>query len=206
MRLTSPRLSSWTSSSPSRYLPPIPAPYTGGYAPGTFSIGYASSTSINNYAPVLALGATAPVTNNLFQYSWQPRFVDSEPWLPDAWDAPFIYEDRRYLFYANTTVSRTPIGGYEPYGFNSAAGLLTAPAQAIPRLVLRQQVTTPASDGILAVNASSGGNPAVVQRYLSQQTTIKAGLATPVAISYQGQVISAAGSVAPAAAADGQGA
>ena len=48
-----------------------------------------------------------------------------------------------------------------------------------------------------------------MQRYLSQQANIKAGLATPVTISYQGQVISPAGSLSAlnlTAGSDGQGA
>ena len=84
--------------------------------------------------------------------------VDSQPGLPDAWDAPFIYEDRRYLFYVATTISRLPVGIYGGYGILSAASM-PGPAQAITPLVLRQQVTTPTPDEILAVNGSVGDSP-----------------------------------------------
>jgi hypothetical protein len=181
---------------PSRSLPSVSSPYTGGYAPGTFSIGYAPE-----------LGAAATVTNDILQFSWLPRLVDSQPGLLDAGEAPFIYEDRRYLFYVTTTITWESTGTFGGYGIPSA-GRLAGPAQTISPLVLRQQVITPTQDDILAVNAA-GSNPAAVQRYLSQQPTIKAGLATPVTITYQGQVISPAGSVSaqnPTAGGDGQGA
>ena len=182
--------------SPSRSFPPA-LPYTGGYGDGTFSISYA-----------LSRGAPATVANNILQYNWAPRWVDSQPGLKDhAWDAPFIYEDRRYLFYVTTTIVPVRSGIYNGYGIPSAATMPDS-AQAITPLVLRQQVVTPTPDEILAFNGA-GGDPVAVQRYLSQQPNIKAGLATPATVSYQGQVISPAGSPSAlnlTAGSDGQGA
>jgi hypothetical protein len=31
-----------------------------------------------------------------------PRYVEPQPGLADAWDAPFFFEDRRNLFYVTT--------------------------------------------------------------------------------------------------------
>ena len=66
----------------------------------------------------------------------------------------------------------------------------------------------PPRQEVLAVNAG-GGDPAAVQRFLSGTTNINAALASPVTISYQGQVITPAGSLAtlnPAAGGNGNGA
>ena len=169
--------------SPSRSFPAA-QPYSGGYGNGTFSISYAGGWTLQ---PTFA--------NNILQYNWAPRWIDVQPGLQDAWDAPFIYEDRRFLFYVTTTISYASAGSFSGYGLLSATASIPDPAQAVTPLVLRQKVLTPSLDEILAVNGSAGDTTVAVQRYLSRQATIKAGLATPVTISYQGQVISPAGSV-----------
>jgi hypothetical protein len=171
---------------------------TGGYGSGTFTISYAQTPD-----------DPPTVKNDILKYDWAPRWVDVQPGLPDAWDAPFIYEDRRFLFYVTTTISYLPIDRYRGYGLLSATASMPKLAHAISPIVLRKQLTTPTPEQILAVNSSVGDTAVSSQRFLSQQSTIQAGLAMPVAVSYQGQLISPAGSlpaVKPTADGNGQGA
>jgi hypothetical protein len=42
----------------------------------------------------------------LLDYYWAPRIVEVQPGLPNAWFAPFMYEDRRNLFYVTTTLNQ----------------------------------------------------------------------------------------------------
>jgi hypothetical protein len=146
------------------YSDPVRHPYTGIYGGGTFAISYLSSLT------------TAPsYTNNILQYNWAPRWVDSQPGLPDGWDAPFIYEDRRYLFYVTTTEILLPIGSFNGFGALPAS----TPARAISPLVLRQPVTTQAA----------------TQRYVFGKANINAALGSSTAIFYQRQMISPFGNL-----------
>jgi hypothetical protein len=122
-------------------------------------------------------------------YTWMPRFTQPQPGL--AWDAPFLYEDRRNLFYVRTTLALVPLWYWS--GFGLLGGLAAAPQ--IPPLVLRRQVMlpTPAEIGALT---SSGGDPNAIQRYLTQNATIGAALSSPQAVTYQGRIISPVGSLA----------
>jgi Neuraminidase-like domain/FHA domain/Salmonella virulence plasmid 28.1kDa A protein len=166
------------------FQPGISPPYTGNYQPGGFTIGYAAST-----------GGTPASPGTLFQYSWQPRWVEPQPWLADPWGAPFIYEDRRHLFYVVPTEHWTPIWRTEGFGVPGRIATTKAPAATIPPLILRQQVVTPTPAQFLAVSASAG-DPAAVQRYIAQDTGLNAALPIQQAISYQGQVITPVGGLA----------
>jgi len=168
--------------SPGRTLPAA-QPYTGAYAGGTFAISYEA-----------ALGDAATYANAILEYSWQPRWVDAQPGLPDAWQAPFIYEDRRHLFYVTTTENLVPIGRFAGFGILQESPGLAASAQVIPSLVLRQPVQAASPREIVAISAA-GGDPAALQRYLAGGQNITAGLPSPMTISYQGQVISPVGSL-----------
>ena len=169
-------------------------PYTGGYSNGTFGI---------NYLP--SQGSAATYAESLLQYTWQPRAIQPETWLSDAWDAPFLYEDRRHLFYVTTTESLVPIWRFSGFGILQASPGLTASGLAISPIVLRHPVVAATPPEVLAVTAADG-DPAAVQRFISAGTNIKAALALPLTVSYQGQLISPIGSVpAPSAAGNGQG-
>ena len=167
---------------PSRTFPAAQA-YTGGYGGGTFAISYQA-----------ALGDPATYTNGILEYSWQPRWVDAQPGLPDAWQAPFIYEDRRDLFYVTTTENLVPIRRFTGFGLLQGSPALSASAQTIPSLVLQQPVLAASPREILAINAA-GGDPAALQRYLAAGQNINAALPSPTTIAYQGQVISPVGSL-----------
>jgi hypothetical protein len=158
--------------------PAISPPYTGGYGQGTFTIGYTGTE-----------GSTGPFTNTLFSYDWQPRWIQPQPWLPDPWGAPFIYEDRRHMFYVVTTEHWMPLWEINGFGIPWTTVLS---ASAISPVALAQQVTIPTPKQALAANAPV--NPAAVQRYLSQQTDLSAALPDQQTVAYQGRVITPTGS------------
>jgi hypothetical protein len=143
--------------------------------------------------------------SSVLQYSWQPRYIQPQPWLPDAWDAPFLYEDRQHLFYVTTTERLVPIRWFTGFGILSTSpGVLTA-GLAISPVVLGQPVVAVTPPEVLAATAAAG-DPAAVQRFISAGTNIKAALALPQAITYQGQLISPIGSLPSGpAATNGQG-
>ena len=178
---------------PARSFPPA-QPYTGGYGSGTFGISY-----------LPAQGRPAMYASSILQYTWQPRYVQPQPWLPDAWDAPFLYEDRRHLFYVTTTERLVPIRWFTGFGILSASPGVLASGLAISPVVLRQPVTAATPPEVLAATAADG-DPAAVQRFISAGTNIKAALALPQTITYQGQLISPIGSLPSGpAATNGQG-
>ena len=179
----------------SRSFSPATQPYTGGYGNDTFTIGYPA-----------APGASPTPINDILTFSWAPRWVEPQPGTPG--DAPFIYEDRRNLFYVATKQTPPPFRIYTGFGIQSPSWGAAVSELAIPALVLRRPAVMPSSVGILGINAGDA-DPASVQRYLSQGTNIDVGLVTPSTISYQGQVISPTGSLPalnPPANHDGQGA
>jgi hypothetical protein len=183
--------------SPARLFPPPAQPYGGGFGSGTFAIGYLPGQ-----------GSQPTHANSLLKYTWQPRYTQPQPWLPDAWDAPFLYEDRRYLFYVTTTESLLPLWRFPGFGILSVSPGLLAFAPAISPVVLRQAVMPATPPEVLAVSATSaaGADPAAVQRFIAAGTNIKAALALPQTVFYQGQVISLTGSVPSGpAASSGQG-
>jgi ABC toxin N-terminal region/Neuraminidase-like domain/FHA domain/PA14 domain len=177
-----------TAPSPARLLTPsVGAPYTGGSGAGTFGISYYNGDV-----------TTPPAyTEALFNFSWQPRYVDTQPWLASPWDAPFIYEDRRHVFYVETTESLQRIWTQPGFGITASAEstAIGKVAGTIPSLVLRQQVVAPTAKQIQAITAAVG-SPAAIQHYLATSTDLTAALPTQLAISYNGQLITPVGSLA----------
>jgi len=161
-------------AAPDRALAPFQL-YSGGYGAGTFSISYQD-----------VAGGGAQYLSPVLSYTWMPRFTQPQPGLP--WDAPFLYEDRRNLFYVRTTLALVPLWNW--YGFGLLDGLTVTPA--VPPLVLRRQVITPTPAEIGAITGS-GGDRYAIQRYLTQNDTIGAALSSPQAVTYQGRIISPAG-------------
>ncbi len=164
---------------------PKSQPYTGGYGPGTFTIGYAPS-----------LADKTEYSSDILQYNWKPRWTAPQPGLPDAWDAPFIYEDRRQQFYVTTTEHLVPAWKYEGFGMQASPGLQEKAGQAGP-LTLREPVQVPIPEEITAYSAA-GGDPAAVRRFLAAGQNINAAMPSDLTITYQGRAISPIGSV-PAA-------
>ena len=64
--------------------------------------------------------------------TWQPA-RPAQPWLPYAWDAPFLYEDRRHLFHVTTTESLVPIRWFTGFGVLSASPGVLSSGLAISR-------------------------------------------------------------------------
>ena len=178
---------------PARSFPPA-QPYTGGYGSGTFGI---------TYQP--ARGQPAMYASSILQYTWLPRYIQPQPWLPDAWDAPFLYEDRRHLFYVRTTEQLVPVWRYPGFGILSASPGLLASGVTISPLVLSQPVVAATPREVLALSAASG-DPAAVQRFIAAGTNIRTAVALPQTVTYQGQLITPIGSLPLGSApGDGQG-
>ena len=180
---------------PSRALAPS-NPYTGGYAADTFKVGYFQTSGTAHYdTPPPAPAYTIDV----LKFNWVPRYVEPQTWLPDAWDAPFFYEDRRYLFYVTTNEDYVPIGLYNGFGMSFATSDQPVARPKIPSLIVGVPVVPPGGpvEG-LATNPAAGVDPAAIQRYLAQGTSIQVALGSALAISYQGLEITPTGSIAAA--------
>jgi len=182
--------------SPSRSLQPTPwplVPYTGAPASGTFVISYQETPN----GPV-------QYSNNILQYNWQPRFVEVQPGLRDAWDSPIIYEDVRHVFYMITTESQPPVPDYQGFGaLARPPGESVLPLEIRP-LVLRRPGITQASLADIQSTNFTGAGPDAVQYYPGQETNINTSLGSAMRISYQGQVIFPAGSAIGLNQADGR--
>lgn len=143
--------------------------------------------------------------SSILQYTWLPRYIQPQPWLPDAWDAPFLYEDRRHLFYVRTTEQLVPVWRYPGFGILSASPGLLASGVTISPLVLSQPVVAATPREVLALSAASG-DPAAVQRFIAAGTNIRTAVALPQTVTYQGQLITPIGSLPLGSApGDGQG-
>jgi hypothetical protein len=173
-----------------RTLAPI-QPYTGAnaatgpYAVTTFNISYwMNGISGSSY------------NANLFRFSLIPRYVEPQPGLPDAWDAPFFFEDRRNLFYVTTNATLGTIQDFTGFGILSTNPSLQGMLANIPPLVFPQLPPRHvAGDPILAGRIHDGG-PTAIQGYLSETTTIRVGIGSGTLLPYQGRQISLTGSSA----------
>jgi len=174
-----------------QFSPALAVPYTGTHGPGRFTV-------------ALLDGAGNAVSSaDLVQFSWLPRVTDSQPGLPGQWAAPFLYEDHRRVFYVTATQSawRLPVVP----GFGQLP-VTRAPvtATSMPPLVLPPRPAGPAAGEAVAVD-TAGASPSAMQRYLAQAPGIRAALPLPAPVTYQGQVIYPAGSLAAdATASSGQ--
>ncbi|HEY6315370.1 MAG TPA: neuraminidase-like domain-containing protein [Streptosporangiaceae bacterium] len=182
--------------SPSRSLQPASwplSPYTGAPASGTFTVSYQESPN----GPV-------QYSNNILQYNWQPRFVEAQPGLRDAWDSPIIYEDARHVFYVITTESQPLVQDYRGFGaLTQLPGGSTLPARILPLVLRRPGITQTRFADTQSTNFA-GADHGAVQDYLGQGTNINASLGSAMRIPYQGQVIFPAGSAIGLNQADGR--
>ncbi|HEV2451110.1 MAG TPA: neuraminidase-like domain-containing protein [Streptosporangiaceae bacterium] len=97
---------------PGRSLSPAPAtPWAGGLSSGTFAVNY-----LQNPGNPIDGPPVPAYSNSILEYNWLARFTEPQPGLPDAWDAPFIYEDRRNVFYVTTTEKLVTIWEFEGFG------------------------------------------------------------------------------------------
>jgi peptidoglycan hydrolase-like protein with peptidoglycan-binding domain len=176
---------------PCRGLTPLAQPYTGAIGTGDFVINYYGTyNSVQFDSPTLS--------NDLLGYTRIPRLIDAQPYLADANLAPFLYEDRRYLFYVTTKQAwvtiRQPVFGV-PFGtFTSAATAFN-----IPPIVMRQGpiALPPGGDPVLDFTGkvSAATDPAALQTYAAAQApNISVALHTGVGVTYQGQQLTPTGS------------
>jgi hypothetical protein len=168
-----------------QFSPPLDVPYTGTYGPGRFTV------ALQN-----ASGSTV-TSADLLQASWLPRVTDSQPGLPGQWTAPFLYEDHRRLFYVTTTQRLWPLPGGQVFGQLPVTRAPIA-ATSVPPLVLPPRPAGAAQGESVAVD-TAGASPSAMQRYLAQTPGLRAALPLPAPVTYQGQVIYPAGSLAAGA-------
>jgi hypothetical protein len=169
------------------FFPGPGIPYTGAFQGTDFIIGYQN-----------APGSPYVYAFALFTFDWASRRVEPQPALAGIWDAPFIYEDRRNLFYVTTTQSQVPASGLQGFGLLTATPIgFARTAKGIEPLVLPRRAV-PAAKPEVATIAAVGGTAPAVQRLLATTPGIKAALFLPAAVSYQGQLISPTGSIATA--------
>jgi hypothetical protein len=169
----------WTIETYRGRFPGPTEPYTGGNTTDsdTFSITYIEPTSN---------GPLTDFANTILGISAIPRFVESQwttayPSPEYAWDVPFLYEDRRYLFYVTTTENLVPFGGVNGFGWSLTTSDLSTIAPRIPVL----EISGTATPGGVADGRSlsvSGSN-------------IRIALDTTTVITYQGQEIGPAGRI-----------
>jgi hypothetical protein len=116
-------------------------PYTGGTMSDTF-FGYYYQTpwDFEDGAPEFS--------PYILDFNWQPRIVDAQPGLADAWYAPFLYEDRRNLFYVTTTLSLQTVYIYRGWGAYNYFPVQQTKPPAIPPLQIGRIEGTPGNISI----------------------------------------------------------
>jgi hypothetical protein len=130
------------------------APYTGTFQPAEFDLAYEANSASTSCA-------TIP-----FEFNWMPRIVQPQAVLPGIWNAPFIYEDPRSLFYVTTTQSTGQVSGLQSFGLLDPTPV--SPSAKIPPLSLGRAPGAP---------------------------TIKATLVPLTPVTYRGQVLSPVGDI-----------
>jgi GH18 family chitinase len=177
---------------PTRTLTPS-ALYTGKYDTNTFTIYYYNTPVFFNSAC-----GTPAYTSQVLGYNLQPRFVESQPGLPDAWDTPFFFENRRHVFYVTTSEDYVPFRFYGGYGLLAGANLQPVTSPYIPPLTFSVSPVAPSDpvERFVAGNVIDSGDPAAVQRYIAQQGNLRVALGSATTVSYQGRVIAPTGSLA----------
>jgi hypothetical protein len=122
-----------------------PPTWGGGSAEGALTVRYFDSAAeIESSAP-----ASQPT---ILKFHWLPRTVDTQPGLADARNSPFLYEDRRDLFYVSTTVTQATFRHWPAPGLvipaSTLASMSIEPLQVLP---------TSASKGAITVTLPNRG-------------------------------------------------
>lgn len=146
--------------SPWRQFQPI-STYTGGFTAGSFTVSYWSQWG------------TFDFQSDILGLPFVPRVVDAAP-NSAGWDSPFFFEDRRNVFYVETTENWAPFRLSSTYGI-VATSIYSAAAPNLPRLILNTPPILPETsfaNGYIP----RGGDPAAVARFVNQNGTIRAAL------------------------------
>jgi peptidoglycan hydrolase-like protein with peptidoglycan-binding domain len=168
-----------------RVLTPEVSPYTGGNRVPN------QSFQIEYVAP----DGRPYQTNQILTPKLNARYVEPPFWLSGIWDAPFLYEDRRNVFYVTTGEVIVSVGGFSGYGIGFNTPIPAASTVKIPPVVRPQQ--QPALVDIanrVALGTFSPNGSANLQRF----PRVDPVLGLTAAIGDQGQSIAMKGFVATA--------
>jgi hypothetical protein len=165
-----------TSQQPLRELSPV-VPYTGAnVSDGLFRVTYTEPNS------------SVGVSNDVLGYEWMPRFVQPQPGYAnpaDGWDAPFIYENRRHIFYVRRSETVTVLPEVTYFG---ARPPILRKAAAIEALRIPGQEAAPSGQGTSAPGLSLlDGKP--------KRGGAIAALPSSSTVSFDGQAIGMRGSM-----------
>jgi Neuraminidase-like domain/Putative peptidoglycan binding domain/Salmonella virulence plasmid 28.1kDa A protein len=175
---------------PGRTFQPI-LPYTGGTANSSslpsFGISYWTLTS--NLAP---FGGVPPAfstsfQNNLLGLNRVPRTVDSIPNTP-GWYYPFLFEDRRNVFYVTTTQTSGILSFIPTYGYG-IANLNYTLSPNISGLVASVAATISQRTPFAAGTLVSGDDTTEIGRYVAQGGTIRVAISSVAPVNYQSAVL-----------------
>jgi hypothetical protein len=76
-------------------------------------------------------------SRDLLNFTRVPRYTEPQPGLADAWEAPFLFEDRSYCFYVTTNPPKATISAYTDFGTLSVRQGLRLSDQSIPPLAVQ---------------------------------------------------------------------
>jgi hypothetical protein len=130
----------------------------------------------------------------ILDFKWIPRFVEPQPGLTDAWDAPFFYEDRRYLFYVTTVEGWFSISDFPGVGRSLGVSTQAAFVPSIPPLIFPQTSARPRFAAKI-FSANRGSAAASLQRVLAQGTNIRVAIGANDPLMYQDKIIAPTGSI-----------
>jgi hypothetical protein len=164
--------------------------YTGGTSTDKFSISY--YTLDDPSSPVST--TTQFSKTNVMVLNRQPRVVDCEP-NASGWDAPFLFEDRRNVFYVTTAETFRPIIRVPIYGIIDTPIYIQTSPPRIPPLVVNTPAP-PVIDTPLAHGVAGGSDDAsAVATLVSRNPLIHTALGTVNAVTYQGITLYPTGQV-----------
>lgn len=151
----------------------------------TFTIGYWQRTA----------GGTTYLTCDLLQTNIGERVTLPQPELADAWNAPFFFEDSRNVFYVTTDEAMVTIWDWLGYGVGrGGVSLQNDKHVTIPPLALPQQAVIPDRIGPVVTPTNPAlGDPAALQRFVSDDANIRTALGTTAAVTYGASEIGPAG-------------
>jgi hypothetical protein len=165
--------------------------YTGGSSTDKFSIAYYTVDDPGN--PFSS--TTKFCQNSLLGLNRQPRVVDCEP-NASGWDAPFLFEDRRNVFYVTTTETfATIILAPIVYGILYTPIYTSTSPLRIPPLVVNTPAP-PVNETPLAYGVAGGADDhSAVSALVAQDPRIHTALGTVNAVTYQGVALYPTGQV-----------
>jgi hypothetical protein len=125
------------------------------------------------------------------------RTVEARHDLQNVWDAPFLFEDSRHVFYVTTAEKLVMVPQFTGYGVVVRPS--SRPVVEIPPLVLRRD---PHLEDILDKHGPilQGVDPGVVdpspiERFVTEDANVRTGIGTSASVRYDGRDIGPAGAL-----------